>query len=448
MQQQTQHSAKLLRQRKFFLMLPLLVLPFMTFLLWSLGLIGTTKSNAQAVSQNGFNMNLPGAIPAKDSNWNKLKFYEKADKDSARYHSLMKSDPYFSLSPSLNDRDALPDTGFSLSSNNGNGYKLSYDPYPSDLQKDKDPNEEKVYRKLAQLNEELNKASLEKTSSKEPVPLSENVSTAVNTGEVDRLESMMQMMNSSPGGDLEMQKISGMLDKILDIQHPDRIKNKLKEQSALHKQQVFPVSMTSKENNISLLQSTSLSKANTFSDSGVTIQQPQQVNAFYSFTDDTEGFIDQPNALSAVVHETQTLVSGATVKLRLTGDVYVNGILIPKDQFVFGEASLNGERLKIDITTIRYKNNILPVALSVYDLDGMEGVYMPGAITRDVAKQSTDQAIQSIGIASLDPSLGAQAASAGIQAAKSLIGKKAKLVKVTVKAGYQVLLRDNNQQTQ
>jgi hypothetical protein len=41
--------------------------------------------------------------------------------------------------------------------------------------------------------------------------------------------------------------------------------------------------------------------------------------------------------------------------------------------------------------------------------------------------------------------LGAQAASAGIDAAKGLIRKKAKLVKVTVKAGYRVLLKDEKQ---
>jgi hypothetical protein len=35
-----------------------------------------------------------------------------------------------------------------------------------------------------------------------------------------------------------------------------------------------------------------------------------------------------------------------------------------------------------------------------------------------------------------------QAANAGIQAAKSLISKKVKLVKVTVKAGYKILLKD------
>jgi conjugative transposon TraM protein len=154
---------------------------------------------------------------------------------------------------------------------------------------------------------------------------------------------------------------------------------------------------------------------------------------------------EQQNAIQAVVQETQTLVSGATIKLRLTDDVYINGVLIPKDNFVYGMASLNGERLHISISTIRYQNNILPVALSVYDMDGLAGIYIPGAITRDVAKQSADEATQSIGLTTMDPSLGAQAASAGIQAAKTLISKKVKLVKVTVKAGYQVLLRDNNQ---
>ena len=43
---------------------------------------------------------------------------------------------------------------------------------------------------------------------------------------------------------------------------------------------------------------------------------------------------------------------------------------------------------------------------------------------------------------SLDPSLGAQAASAGLEAMKGFASKKVKLVRVTVKAGYPVLLMD------
>jgi len=35
-----------------------------------------------------------------------------------------------------------------------------------------------------------------------------------------------------------------------------------------------------------------------------------------------------------------------------------------------------------------------------------------------------------------------QAASAGVQAVKTILSKKIKLVKVTVKAGYKILLKD------
>jgi hypothetical protein len=43
------------------------------------------------------------------------------------------------------------------------------------------------------------------------------------------------------------------------------------------------------------------------------------------------------------------------------------------------------------------------------------------------------------------PMSGTQATSAGIEAAKTLFSKKVKLIKVTVKAGYQVLLYDEKQ---
>ena len=131
--------------------------------------------------------------------------------------------------------------------------------------------------------------------------------------------------------------------------------------------------------------------------------------------------------------------------MRLLNDIYINGVLIPKENFVFGTAALNGERLGITINSIRYKTSLLPVELSVFDMDGLNGIYIPGAIARDVAKQSTDRAVQDVGFTSLNPSVGVQAASAGIEAAKTLFSKKIKLIKVTVKAGYHVLLRDEKQ---
>jgi len=43
-----------------------------------------------------------------------------------------------------------------------------------------------------------------------------------------------------------------------------------------------------------------------------------------------------------------------------------------------------------------------------------------------------------------DPSIKAQAAATGLNTAKALISKKARQIKVMVKAGYKVLLKDQN----
>ena len=150
------------------------------------------------------------------------------------------------------------------------------------------------------------------------------------------------------------------------------------------------------------------------------------------------------NAIEAFVYETQTLVSGSIIKIRLAEDVMVEGSIVPGGSFVFGTVSLDGERLHIDIPSIRNNNSVYPVKMAAYDLDGMEGIHIPGSITRDAARQSADNSLQQIQMGSFDPSIKAQATTAGINAAKTLLAKKARLVKVTVKAGYKILLKGDN----
>jgi len=437
MQSRSINSTKYLQQRKFFVVLPILIFPFLTFLLWSIGLIGVIKIQGQTIAKEGFNSNLPGALPSKDSSWNKLKFYEEADKDSAKYKTLQRNDPNYSLP--LFPRPEHPSfdtTVFRKQSENGS--ISSYDPYPAGLQTNKDPNEEKVYQKLSQLTEELNKTK-QGPYLKVKDTIANNIQgspSEANSTDLNLENLMQKVQGSDNGSDPEMQQINGMLEKILDIQHPDRVTNKIKQESEMHKQQVFAVTRNNNSQPISLLQRKQI-------DSSKEMQSLQ--NSFYPMDEGLLNQTEEQNAIAAIIPETQTLVTGATVKLQLANEVYINGMLIPKNEFIYGIASLEGERLTISIKAIKYQNNILPVSLAVYDIDGLNGIYVPGAISRDVAKQSTEQAIQGIGLASLDPSIGAQAASAGIQAAKSLIGKKVKQVKVRVKAGYQVLLQGENQ---
>ncbi len=398
------------KKKKFLLVLPLLVIPFLTFAFWALG--GGKKTNDQPQQNAGLNLELPGASLKDDKAVDKLGYYEKAAADSDHLKELKKNDPYLKSEVS---NDAMPD--HSMEDILPPAKYVAHNPKAY-----ADPNEEKVYKKLAQLNSAMNaneKVTKEKNAG-------DKIQT-VNGVDVDRLEQMMQTMKEGNNEDAEMKQLNGMMEKILDIQHPERVKEKIKEHSVKNKGKVFPL-MASDDDNISVLDTLPPAQADTIN--------------FYSLSDYEDS--ETHTSIAAVIDETETLVSGSTVKLRITDDVYINGILIPKDNFIFGTASLNGERLIVTINTIRYQNTLLPVALSIYDLDGMEGIYIPGAIERDVAKQSADNALQNIGVSSIDPSIGGQVLGVGIEAGKNLLSKKAKLIRVTVKAGYKVLLKDNN----
>jgi conjugative transposon TraM protein len=319
-----QPSQKMLRQRKFFVFLPILLLPFVTFLLWSLGIVGTPKVEAQAQAKKtaGFNMNLPDA-QLKDNNWDKLSFYEQADKDSAKYKASLKTDPYYSKLAALS---SAGDTSYPVRAETGGYHGPVYDPAPPRLTT-QDASEKKVYDKLAALNSALNQSASAKPTATPPGG-SLPQQPGVNSQDIDRLENMLnQVSQKGQAPDPEMQDINRVMENILDIQHPERVKDRLQQQSKVNKSQVYPVVVPTQDN-ISVLSHQGTAKTATTDSVKAVVRTAVAHNGFYSLGDVSLAG-DQQNTIEAVVNETQTLVSGATVKLRLLHDVFINGILIP-----------------------------------------------------------------------------------------------------------------------
>lgn len=390
--------------------------------------LGGGKGNEPVIvnEQKGLNLNLPDAKMKDENLTDKLSFYDKADKDSAKLEGWMRTDPYY---------QQKEDTGYSpvnelelLTQNSASKYnqRLNSSPYETSSNNP----EQKLLQKLALLQKEINKQPETETVANNEVLLPNQGDEFSN--EVDRLENMMLTMDKTNTGDPEMQQLNGTLERILDIQHPQRVKDKLKEKSLKQKQIVFAVITEPKLANVTLID---------------TMKKKQNSsNQFYGVTKEseeaTEGF-----AIAAVVHSNQSLVNGAVIQLRLSTDVFINGVLIPKGTPVNGIASLNNERLEAEINSIRYKNQLFPIKLELYDLDGLPGIYIPGSISRDVAKNSADNSLQLMELTTLDPSLKAQAAAAGINTAKQLLTRKVKQVKVMIKEGYKVLLKDKNTET-
>ncbi len=393
---------KKVKQRKMLMVLPLLVIPFLTMAFWAMG---GGKGQQEAILQTaGLNLNLPDAQSKEEKLMDKLSFYEKADKDSMKLDEWMRSDPYYKKDSLSNFPSQLDE--LSNLSTGKYGQRLNNSPFDAGMEKPED----KLLDRLKQLETELSKSTASSNNFRNNQSSSNNDFSL----ELERLEQLMKANNSQGTEDPEMKQLEGTLDKILDIQHPERVKNR----SIKNKGVAYSVTTTSGKDTI--------------------------VNGFFSYSDPSEMEPVEQNAIEAIVASTQTIVNGSVVKFRLLSEVYINGMLIPKDNLISGIATLEGERLQVEINSIRAAKSIYGVKLSVFDMDGLPGIYIPGAINREVAKESLNNSLTLADMTSVDPSFKAQAATTGIGAIKSLVGKKAKLVRVQLKAGYKVLLNNKN----
>ena len=97
--------------------------------------------------------------------------------------------------------------------------------------------------------------------------------------------------------------------------------------------------------------------------------------------------VTEGNTIAACVHGTQTVSDGQALRLRLTEPMSVAGRFISKGTVLVGGTRIQGERLEIMVNAVEYKGTILPVELEVYDLDGQQGILVPGSLEYDAARE-------------------------------------------------------------
>jgi conjugative transposon TraM protein len=436
---QPQHSPQFLRKRKMLLVMPLLVLPFVCIVFVALGGgKGEKKNSTTTESGKGFNMNLPGAhFAKKEAVLNKMGFYEKADADSVKLMDRIKQDPYHTkvLGPVTAQHFSQAPLVAGMFGKAAGHFTTTLRSTPA-----VDSNADKLLKQLDQLKQVLHRPAM-------PAAFPASIPTAYNPSmlssqvpDMSRLEKLMQTIKAADTAtsDPQLDKISGILDKALRIQHPGQEQGGEKAPAGVQAPSALPVTPPHETATVSDF----ATNPPVDEDTGY-----QDADGFYSIDEPDKDAPTIQNTIAAVIPEDQTLVAGATITLRLSQDAVINGITIPRDNPVYGLVSISGDRMSVTVSSIRYRQGIYPVSLQVYDMDGLPGIHIPGAITRDVAKESADQGISSMGLNSLDPSIAGQAATAGIEAAKTLISRKIRLVRVSVKAGYQVLLKNTKVST-
>lgn len=348
--------------QKLLLVLPVLLLPFLALAFYALGGGRTSASDKTSGVAKGINTTLPDAQFKSEDPLDKLSLYELTKRDSSRF-----KEQFGDVEKPVNMN--LP--GIATAS-------------------EADPNEEKINEKLALIDRELNR----KVNTPKDQKLRQEVSPAPSSsisGDVDRLEKLMNSMQEGKEEDPEMQQLSDMLDKIIAIQNPQP-------------KQAAPA-------------------------------QVQKAQADSQF-----------RAIPARIASDQKAAQGATVRLQLQDSIRPNGLIIPRGHELFGTCRITNQRLLLDIKNIRLGTSIIPVDFSVYSLDGMVGINAPEAVLGDAATSGADDAIRGIGLYGIDQSVATQVAGAGIDAAKNIFSRQLRKVKVKLRAGQPILLRNNKLQ--
>ena len=100
--------------------------------------------------------------------------------------------------------------------------------------------------------------------------------------------------------------------------------------------------------------------------------------------------------IKAMIDQTTKAHEGTRLRFKLLDDVIVKGVKLHKGTYLYGTVTGFGQqRVMADITSILVKDKFLKIHLSVYDLDGMQGFYVPESAFRDMMKNAGSAAMQS-----------------------------------------------------
>ncbi len=151
------------------------------------------------------------------------------------------------------------------------------------------------------------------------------------------------------------------------------------------------------------------------------------------------------NGIRASIYRTVTITDGGQVSLRLSEAMTAGGVLIPAGTVVAGAARIAGDRLGITINAVQHAGTVIPIELLVYDMDGNEGISVPGSEEINAVKEIAANMGSGIGSSiTITDDAGSQLFSdlgrSAIQGVSSYVSKKMRTVKVTLKADYAVLL--------
>ena len=164
------------------------------------------------------------------------------------------------------------------------------------------------------------------------------------------------------------------------------------------------------------------------------------------YTPDAAEQSQQPkNSVKACVHQNQTIIGEANVCLRLLEPARISGHIITAGMMVTANAKIQAGRLRLKVTSIELDGTIIPVDITIYDLNGQQGLTVPYTAESSALNEMAGNMSQQSGTSlmmtqSAGQQMAADLSRGVVQGISGYFSKKVRTPKVTLKAGHQVFL--------
>lgn len=162
---------------------------------------------------------------------------------------------------------------------------------------------------------------------------------------------------------------------------------------------------------------------------------------------------NESHMIKAIIDEEVKAVDGTRVRLRLLDEIQINDVVMKKGSYLYCTMSgFGSQRVKGKIESILVGDELYKVSLSIFDTDGLEGLYVPQSQFRETAKDVGSQALNGsmnindgMNTSSSVTQWAATAMQQAYQRTSQAIAKAIKKNKVRLKYGTQVFLVNGQQ---
>ena len=158
-----------------------------------------------------------------------------------------------------------------------------------------------------------------------------------------------------------------------------------------------------------------------------------------------------PGLIKARVDRVEKVRDGSRIRLRLSEDIEIEGSLMKEGAYLYATVTgFSAQRVKANVTSVLIGDQIKKIDLAVYDLDGMEGFYVPSSNFREVSKDIGANAMNmnmnfnnSSGEMSME-SLAMQSLQQALQGTTQAVSKSIRANRARIKFNTNVYLVDNS----